>query len=717
MKTQHIFKQNNSNNPFFGVVVPVLLVLCVLMSFYVGTEYIAYHTGQPLTWQPYMGMVWAFQAYVNKDDQSIYLEGLRISAVIMIVSILLTHTTSFIIRRRVKKTDIHGSARWANEDDLMETKLLDQDEGLYIGMWEKQYLRENSEAHTICVAPTGSGKGVGVVVPNLLSWPGSVIVFDLKGENYLKTSGYRKTELNQNIMAFNPTCADMIINKKEIDDAGFVWGNFSGIAIQRGWGEMIDENRINLKADLNLILNELSDAFGEDAIKVQPILLSPHPGTCACWNPLAEIRMGLHETSDVQLIVENIIDPFGKGELDHWHRSAKSLLTGVILHVLYARKDKSLAGVVDLLSDPKRPIYEVINSMLLTEHDPKGIYHWIDKSTGTPTKIHPNIAQVAREMKNKQFEELSGIVSTALSFITPYRDPIMARNTGKSDFTISGLIKGEKFSSLYIIVPPSDLERVVPLTRLMVNLLCSRTMENSSLVLKEDLSKKQRVLLMIDEFPSLGKMEILKNRLSIMRGYGLRAVLICQDLDQLNEIYGHNNPILGHCKIRIFYATNSDITARRISAYAGESTIIKYSKSYSDSSENVSEGASEIKRQLILPDEVMRLPETDVLIFLENKNPIYATKIVYFKDIWFSKMSQLPPVPVSDRIIAKNDFTSITDVVEFKSTGDVDSVDVKSAWEGKEDEGKSVKSKLDEILKNVKDNKDTDAEKKRKLCP
>ena len=176
-----------------------------------------------------------------------------------------------------------------------------------------------------------------------MSWIGGVVVFDIKGENYIKNAGYRSVELKQKVkkLKTNPTCTD---------------------------------------------------------------------GSGARFNPLDTIRMGLHEESDTQLIVEMIIDPNGKTDLDHWHRSAKTLLLGVILHILYARKDKTIPGIVYLLSDSNRHILEVLESMLKTEHDPQGIRGWIDPETGKPTKTHPNVASIAREMKNKQYEELSGIV-------------------------------------------------------------------------------------------------------------------------------------------------------------------------------------------------------------------------------------------------------------------------------------------------------------------
>lgn len=672
MQSQQNYKLKVENNPIIGLMQSSLLIMCLFLSFFIGTEYIAFHTDHPGIYQPFLGLVWSFQAATHGIKDIVYLTGLRISMIFLVFSFLLVNVFTSKIRRKIKGTDIHGSAKWASEEDLRKANLLDQDNGLYIGGWENkrtktiEYLKDNTESHAIAVAPTGSGKGVGFVIPNLLSWTGSVIVFDLKGENYLLTSGYRKQELKQNVIVFNPTNNDQIIVKEEIEQAGLVWSNFVEKMTQPGCAEQVDSTRVKLNEDLSVIKNRLAELFPKDINKILAVLQSQHSGSCAAWNPLEEIRMGAQEVKDTQLIVEMLIDPYGKGDLDHWHRAAKSLLTGIILHVLYARKDKTLSGVVDLLSDTKRPIWAVLDSMLMTEHDPEGIYGWIDKSTGRATKINPVISAVAREMKNKQFEELSGIVSTAMSFLTLYRDPILARNTSKSDFTISDIITGDKPMSFYFIAPPSDLQRIIPLMRLFINLCCSRLMEKSKMIRRNNKSKSHELLLMLDEFPALGKMDALKTALTFMRGYGLRAFLICQELDQLYEIYGDKNPILGQCNIRIAYAPNTEGTARKISALAGETTVVKYTKSYSESkSGQSSEGASEIKRSLILPDEVLHLPDTDMLIFA-GRNSIYGKKIVYYKDPWFSKMSEIRPVPISVRVSSKNDFLSITKVVEYE---------------------------------------------------
>src|SRR5690606_33945109 len=82
---------------------------------------------------------------------------------------------------------------------------------------------------------------------------------------------------------------------------------------------------------------------------------------------------------------------------------------------------------------------------------------------------HPVVASCAREMLNKAENELSGVVSTAMSFLSLYRDPIVAKNTEVSEFRIDDLMNHEKPVSLYLIVPPSDKDRLKPLLRLVIN--------------------------------------------------------------------------------------------------------------------------------------------------------------------------------------------------------------------------------------------------------
>ena len=690
----------------------ISLMGCLYLSFLLGTEYIVFKFGLHGFYQPYMGLVWAIIALFHGDNNEIIKMGLKISFTLVIVSFLVVHSVFYIRRRQIKETDLFGSAYWAKRKELLEAKLLNQEHGTYLGAIQNteknllEFIKENTTNHILACGPTGSGKGTGLVIPNLLSWPGSVVVSDIKGENFLYTSGYRKQHLGQNIFVFNPASIDKVIYKNELDEIGILWTSFVEKLVASGLAEEGGKEWIILKKDFNEMKEILTSLFPEDMTnaKFKAVLNRPKFGVSARWNPLKEIRFGIHEVKDTQNIAEIIYDPEGKEKQNHWVLASKALFTVACLHVLYVRQKKSLAGVVEFLSNPYETINQMLEVILKTDHDPSGKYGWVD-SNGNPTKINPRIIYLVGEMKKKEYPEVSGIISTTLSYLSTFRDPIIEEHTNESDFMISDIIKGEKASTVYAVFPPSDIQRIMPLMRLFINLLCIRLMENSNLNMvyddpvKESSSfinkikqffqkltlgkstmplaktdgennlqvKKQnhKVLLMLDEFPALGRMENLKNAMAYMRGYNLKCFLICQSLEQLTEIYGKNT-IIDHCGIKISFAANSEPTAKIVSSWAGETTVVKYSKNYSDGhSDNVSEGASEIKRALILPDEILHLDKDIGLIFMD-KLKIYAKKIVYFKNPWFLEMSKIKPVYISDKLETKNEFWLIKDVVEYK---------------------------------------------------
>jgi type IV secretion system protein VirD4 len=92
--------------------------------------------------------------------------------------------------RAGKHPGTYGSARWASERDIRQSGLFD-DKGVILGYLGHRYLRHDGPEHILAVAPTRSGKGVGLVVPTLLTWRGSAVIHDLKGENWTLTAGWR----------------------------------------------------------------------------------------------------------------------------------------------------------------------------------------------------------------------------------------------------------------------------------------------------------------------------------------------------------------------------------------------------------------------------------------------------------------------------------------------------------------------------------------------
>jgi type IV secretion system protein VirD4 len=192
-----------------------------------------------------------------------------------------------------------------------------------------------------------------------------------------------------------------------------------------------------------------------------------------------------------------------------------SLLVGAVLHFLYAEEDKTLAGVAPFLSDPARPIESTLRLMMAAPHlGERG--------------VHPVVAQAARELLNKSDNERSGVLSTAMSFPGLYRDPIAARVTSRCDWRISDLVEANHPITLYLVVPPSDISRTKPLVRLILNQIGRRLTESL-----EGVERRHQLLLMLDEFAALGRLDFFETALAFQAGYAIRTFLICQSLNQL----------------------------------------------------------------------------------------------------------------------------------------------------------------------------------------
>ena len=488
-----------------------------------------------------------------------------------------------------RPADTHGSARWARREDLEAAGLIGQDAGVYVGAWAEDgtlhYLRHTGPQHVLAFAPSRSGKGVGLVLPTLLSWPGSCVVNDIKGENWALTAGWRQRELGGRCLRFDPTAA---------------------------------------------------------------------PGASARYNPLLEVRPWPGDVRDAQLIADMLIDPDGQGTRDHWDLTALDLLVGVILHVLYAERDKTLRGCLTILADPARAIETTLGRILTAVHDPEGTCGWTD-AAGQPTRTHPAVSGAARALLNKSDNERSSVISSAVKFLNLYRDPVVVRNTETSDFAVRDLTHAEVPVSLYLTIPPADIHRTRPLLRLLLQQIVGRLTESTDGQPDQAAGERRRLLLMLDESPSLGRMDVLQTALAYLPGYGITAYLIVQDLAQLSHAYGRDESIISNCHVRVAYAPNRVGTARLISEMAGTMTVHKAARTYTGNRLNpmlmhVMAGEQETGRPLLTPDEAMRLPNDAALIFVAGHPPIYGQKIRYYQDPVFSERATIPPPQHADRL-------------------------------------------------------------------
>lgn len=527
---------------------------------------------------------------------------------------------------------VHGTAHFASEEEVEQTGLLtprgEKSAGVYVGAWKDpqgnvRYLRHDGPEHIAAIAPTRSGKGVGLVIPTLLAWEHSAVVHDMKGELWNLTAGYRKQGLNNVVLKFDPAAAS---------------------------------------------------------------------GSCK-FNPLAEVNVGQEsEVAEVQNLVTIIVDPDGKGLNDHWSKTAHAFLTGVILYLLHkakneGRKTATLTDVAFVLSDPSRDVKDLYEDMRTAEiqevNDPK--------HSGQIIKIvHPVVASAGRDMLNRPDQERGSVLSTAMSYLTLYRDTLVAANISESDFKIRDLMHSDRPVSLYLVVRPADKDRLKPLMRLILNQIV-RTLTVDPIQFKNgqpDPQYKHRLLLMLDEFPSFGRLEVFQEALAFIAGYGMKAYLIMQDLTQLHAAYSANESIISNCHIRLAYAPNNPKTAEWISKMLGITTQVWKSASVSGKRtggmlKNVSESYQTAARPLMTPDEVMRLKAPrkngkgeitesgEMLIFVSGHTPVKGTQILYFQEPFFLTATKIQPPSKSESL--KNSVqTAINIPAENKKTSKVE---------------------------------------------
>ena len=233
-----------------------------------------------------------------------------------------------------------------------------------------------------------------------------------------------------------------------------------------------------------------------------------------------------------------------------------------------------------------------------------------------------------------------------MSFLGLYRDPTVAEVTSRCDWRIADLISAEHPVSLYLVVPPSDISRTKPLIRLILNQIGRRLTE--SLDGSDGIERRHKLLLMLDEFPALGRLDFFESALAFMAGYGIRSFLIAQSLNQIDKAYGQNHSILDNCHVRVTFATNDERTAKRISETLGTATELRAQRNYAGHRlapwlGHLMVSRQETARPLLTPGEVMQLPPDDAVVMVSSVAPIKAKKLRYYTDANFKRRVLPPP--------------------------------------------------------------------------
>jgi len=502
------------------------------------------------------------------------------------------------LRRRVK---LHGDARFAKTSEVKKAGLF-SDSGIVIGKYNGQLLRFTGQQFVLLAAPTRSGKGVGIVIPNLLSYEGSVVVFDPKQENFNYTATFRSTTLGQEVFLFNPFAEDLErdANGKEIPNG------------------------------------------------------RPAPRT-ARFNFLSSISSGVFRVGDI-LMIANALWPTG-GKDAFWNDSARNLFLAIVLFLLELRDHKNE------VDDPKLPVYPVTMGEVLRQSSGRGsglsIKKYFQKIVNDYDWLSAECRDSMANFLSASDDVLASITSTFNAPLTIWRNPIVDAATSANDFNLEDVRK--KLMTIYIGITPDHLEDA----KLIVNLLFSQLVNLNTKQLPQDNPEvlKYPCMLLMDEFTSMGKVNILAKAVSYIAGYNLRLFPIIQSIAQLESVYGKEDTrtfITNHA-MQIIFAPREQKDANDYSEMLGTYTLKNASMSRSREifgNKGPSESISDQKRALMMPQELKEIGQWKEIIFLENVKPIMAEKIRYFDDPLFKPLVAPPPVvqPLDiDLILAKSE--------------------------------------------------------------
>jgi len=451
------------------------------------------------------------------------------------------------------KEKAYGDAHWATESDIRRANLRAKS-GLLLGKDKEGYFVVGNYQHVLLFAPTGSGKGVGFVIPNCLFWEESLIVHDTKLENFGYTSGWR-AKMGQKCYVWNPADPD---------------------------------------------------------------------GITHCYNPLDWISNKPGQMVDDVQKIGNLILP----TREFWNNEARSLFVAVVLYLIAVPEKVTSFGEVVRTMRSDDVAYNLAVAL-----DTIGEF------------LHPVGYMNIAAFLQKADKERSGVISTLNSALDLWANPLVDTATASSDFNFQDM-KKEKIS-VFVGITPDNLKRLENLMQIFYQ----QATDFMTRKLPDSKEEPYGVLLLMDEFPTIGKMDAFKSGIAFFRGYHVRLFLVVQDTQQLKGIYEESgmNSFLSNSTYRITFAANNVETANLISQLCGNKTVDAISQSkpkfldFNPGSRSMN--VSQAQRALLLPQEVMQLPKDEQIILIEAFPPIKSKKIEYFSDDFFKKRL-LPPVAV-----------------------------------------------------------------------
>lgn len=486
-----------------------------------------------------------------------------------------------------QRESLHGDASFASTGDLSKAGLLKQTpQSILIGKYKGRYLWLGGAQHVITISPTRSGKTTSVAIPVLLSYLQSVIVLDLKGELFKATSGWRQAQ-GQTIRVWAP------------------------------YDEVGNTNRFN---PMTLLVGMDS---GKRLGEIQTIAAILYPD-------------------------EQSKDPF-------WTSQSRTAFTAFVSYMFEAW-DHNVNRLIAMQAPPEllpqinsSPAFPSLERILRFSSGENGqnTREMLQALLKSPEYdfISPQTRTVFGNLSGLAEQTFSSVIATMQSPLQQFLSPVLAAATNATDIDVLSLRK--RPTTLYVILPTNKLDESSKLLNVFFSSLIGNNLGKQ---LGEEPDLKYQMLLMMDEFTAMGRVDVWAKRISISASYGVRDLCIIQSRAQLRGTYGDNdaqNFITNH-GAQIVFAPREQSDANEYSEMLGYKTMRKEHRSTSRGrgSNQVSTSFTEEKRALFLPQEIKELPADDELIFYEGCKPIRAKKNWYFRDKQLKQRASLAPVVI-----------------------------------------------------------------------
>ena len=551
----------------------------------------------PLAWNIW----WQYAQAIDQPRIAPFAARIKLSGISGFGLPLLAWAGLVIPLLKAKPESLHGDARFATLSDLKKAGLLKQTpQSILIGTYKSRYLWLGGAQHVITISPTRSGKTTSIAIPVLLSYQGSMVVLDLKGELYQATSGWRQAQ---------------------------------GHAI-RVWAPYDETGNTHR-------FNPLTPLAGTDPGKrigeiqtIAAILYPDEVGKDPFWT--AQSRAAF--------------TAFASFLFEAWDHGCQADLAGT-----HPNTDERFPSLERILRFSSGTHGQGTKEMLQTLLTDRGCAF-----------IRPQTRTVFGNLLGLAEQTFSSVIATMQAPLQQFLNPILAAATNATDFDVASLRK--RATTLYVIIPTNKLDESSKLLNIFFSTVIG---SNLTRQLGEEPELKYQMLMLMDEFTAMGRMDVWAKRISISASYGVRDLCIVQSRAQLRSAYGDDdaqNFITNH-GAQIVFAPREQSDANEYSEMLGNKTLRKQHRSISrgPGTHQVSINHTEEKRALFLPQEIKELPADEELIFYEGCKPIRAKKNWYFKDRQLKQRANLAPAVIKTTVANCHPPTAEKNVVQSQS--------------------------------------------------